>query len=62
MRLFNKLDKSGGIRLGLLRFFLIGSRPSRGSKLSGGIELKSRFVGFHDKMDFVDFLLICINT
>ena len=40
----------------------IGSRLSRGSKLSVGIVLRSRFLGFHDKMDFPDFLVICINS
>ena len=40
----------------------IGSRLSRGSKLSAGIGLRLRFLGFHDKMDFLDFLVIFINS
>ena len=68
----------GGIRSELLRFFLknsimscgigsimscgIGSRLLRGNKLSSGIGLGFRFVGFHNNMDYLDFLVININT
>ena len=39
----------------------IRSRLLRDSKLSAGIGLRSRFLGFHNKIDFLDFLVICIN-
>ena len=40
----------------------IGPRLLRGIKLFGGIKLRSRFEGFYDKMDYLDFLVICVNS